>query len=133
LTSFKEHTLASKDSKIRDIWLVTGYELIENLLEKLVKIETVCGMACCIDCLCPKSIRSLVLIKHDSFHFYESSIIPFGHPILLWSVRGQKLMLDVFFIKIVFYLSVLELGAIITYNPLDFSIKLILCSLQEFL
>jgi hypothetical protein len=42
-------------------------------------------------------------------------------------------MLDAFFIKIVFYLSVLELGAIIASNPLDFSIKFILCSLQEFL
>jgi hypothetical protein len=41
-------------------------------------------------------------------------------------------MLDAFFIKIVFYLSVLELGAIVTSNLLYSSIKLILCSLQEF-
>jgi hypothetical protein len=40
-------------------------------------------------------------------------------------------MLDAFFIKIVFNLSVLELGAIITSYSLDFSIKLILCSLQK--
>jgi hypothetical protein len=42
-------------------------------------------------------------------------------------------MLDDFFIKIVFYLSVLELGVIVTSNPLDFSIKFILRSFQEFL
>jgi hypothetical protein len=42
-------------------------------------------------------------------------------------------MLDVFFIKVVFYLSVLKLGAIITHNLLDLSIKFILCHLQEFI
>jgi hypothetical protein len=42
-------------------------------------------------------------------------------------------MLDAFFIKTIFYLSVLKLGAIVTSNLLDFSIKLILCCLQEFL
>jgi hypothetical protein len=42
-------------------------------------------------------------------------------------------MLDTFFIKIIFHLSVLELGVIITSNSLGFSIKFILCSLQEFL
>jgi hypothetical protein len=42
-------------------------------------------------------------------------------------------MLDAFFIKIVFYLSVLELGTVVTSNLLNFSIKLTLCSLQEFL
>jgi hypothetical protein len=33
----------------------------------------------------------------------------------------------------VFYLYILEFNDIVTSNPLDFSIKLILCSLQEFL
>jgi hypothetical protein len=42
-------------------------------------------------------------------------------------------MLDNFFITVVFYLSILELGAIITSTLLDFSIKFILRSLQEFL
>jgi hypothetical protein len=35
-----QQALASKDSKVKDIWLVTGMELIGSLLEKLVKIET---------------------------------------------------------------------------------------------
>jgi hypothetical protein len=42
-------------------------------------------------------------------------------------------MFVVSFIKVVFYLSVLELSVIIISNPLDFSIKFILWSLQEFL
>jgi hypothetical protein len=42
-------------------------------------------------------------------------------------------MLDAFFIKIVFYLSVLKLGTIVVSNPPDFRIKFSSCSLQEFL
>jgi hypothetical protein len=51
-----------------------------------------------VDCLHPKSIRSLVFIKHRSCHLDESTVLSFGHPILLRSIRGQKLILDVFFI-----------------------------------
>jgi hypothetical protein len=42
-------------------------------------------------------------------------------------------MFDVFFIKKVFYLSVLELGVIVTSNLLDLDIKLILFPSQELL
>jgi hypothetical protein len=42
-------------------------------------------------------------------------------------------MLDAFFIKKVFYFSVIELGAVVTSNLLDLGIKLILCPLQELL
>jgi hypothetical protein len=42
-------------------------------------------------------------------------------------------MFDAFFTKKVLYLSVLELGANVTSNLFDLSIKLILCSLQELL
>jgi hypothetical protein len=42
-------------------------------------------------------------------------------------------MLDAFFIKIIFHLSVLELGSIVTPYLLEFSIELILSSLQKFL
>jgi hypothetical protein len=85
-----------------------------------------------VDRLHPKPVRSLVLIKPGSYHLNESPILPFGHPILLWSVGGRKLMLDAFFIKIVFYLSIFELAPI-TSNFLDFSIKFILRSIQEIL
>jgi hypothetical protein len=90
-------------------------------------------MTCHIDRLHPKSVRGLVFIKHGSCHLYESSVPPFGHPILLRCIGGRKLMLDAFFIKEVFYLSILELGAIITSNLLDLGIKLILCHSQELL
>jgi hypothetical protein len=46
---------------------------------------------------------------------------------------GQKLMLDAFMLKIFFYLSVVELGFIVTPYLLDLSMKLIMISLQEFL
>jgi hypothetical protein len=88
LTSLKNIALASKDSKVRDIWLVTGKKFIGCLLEKLVKIEAVCGMTRCIDRLCLKPVRSLVLIKHGSCHLYKSPIFPFSDPILLCSVRS---------------------------------------------
>jgi hypothetical protein len=121
--------LASKYSKVRDIRLINSKELIWCFLEKLVKIETIYGMTCRVDCLSPKLIGSLVLINHGSCHLYESSILPFDHPILLRSVGGQKLMIDTFFIKIIIHLSVLELGDIVTSNSLDFGIKFILCPL----
>jgi hypothetical protein len=98
-----------------------------------VKIKTVCDMTYRVERLGPKLVGSLVLIKHGSCHLYESSILPFGHHILLRSVGGEKLMFDTLFIKIIFHLSVLKLGAIVTSNSLDFSIKFTLCSLQEFL
>jgi hypothetical protein len=66
-----------------------------------MKVGTVCGMTSRVNRLGPKPIGTLVLIKHGSCHLYKSPIIPFGYPILLSSVGGRKLMLDVF-IKIVF-------------------------------
>jgi hypothetical protein len=50
-------------------------------------------------------------------------------------IVGRKLMLDGFFIKEVFYLSVLvlELGVVVTSNLLDLVIKLILCPSQKLL
>jgi hypothetical protein len=95
-----------------------------------VEVETVSCMTRRVDRIRPKSIRGLVFIKHDSYHLHESTVLRFVHPILLMSIRGQKLMLDTLFIKIIFHLSVLKLGDIVTSNSLNFSIKFILCSLQ---
>jgi hypothetical protein len=41
---------------------------------KLVKIQTVDSITSRVDCSRPKTIRSLVLIKHGSCGFNESSI-----------------------------------------------------------
>jgi hypothetical protein len=81
-----------------------------------------------------QSTRSCFIIyniKIILLHLRAISLIK--HRVICGFNTTASLMLDTFFIKIVFYLSVLELSAIITSNPLDFSIELILCSLQEFL
>jgi hypothetical protein len=63
-----------------------------------VEVETISCMTRCVDRLCPKPIRGLVFIKHGSYHLDESTVLSFDDPILLKSIRGQKLMLDAFFI-----------------------------------
>jgi hypothetical protein len=60
-------------------------------------------------------------------------VLPFGHLILLRGIWGQKLVLDAFFIKKIFYLCVLKLGVIVTYNIFDLDIKPVLCPSQELL
>jgi hypothetical protein len=55
-------------------------------------------MARRVDRLLPKPVQDLVFIKHGSHHLYESTVLPFGHPILLRGIGSQKLMLDAFFI-----------------------------------
>jgi hypothetical protein len=86
-----------------------------------------------VDRLRPKLVRGLVFTKHGSCHLYESTVLPFSHPILLRSIGSQKLMLDAIFISKVLYLSVLEFDAVVTCNLLYFGIKLILCPFQELL
>jgi hypothetical protein len=81
----------------------------------------------------PKAVGGFVLIKHCPCRLNESHILSFGHPILLWSIGCKKFMLDAFMIKIIFNLSVLELGAIVTPYFLDLGVKLILSPLQELL
>jgi hypothetical protein len=90
-------------------------------------------MTRCVDSFDQKMIACLVLIKHCPYRLNESPILPFGHPILLWSIGCQKFMIDALLIKIIFNLSVLQLGAIVTSYLLDLSIKHILSSLQELL
>jgi hypothetical protein len=85
----KNITFASKNLEIRYTWLVTDKELIRFLLQELVEIETVSGMTYCVDCLCPKLIRGLLFIKHSSCHLYESTILLFGHPILLRGIGAE--------------------------------------------
>jgi hypothetical protein len=49
-------------------WLFTSEEFIGCLLEDLVKVEAVDGVASGVDCFHPKLIRSLVLIKQGPRH-----------------------------------------------------------------
>jgi hypothetical protein len=55
-----------------------------------VEVEAVCCMTRRVDRLHPKSVGNLVLVKHNSYHLYESSILPFDHPILLRSVGAEN-------------------------------------------
>jgi hypothetical protein len=90
-------------------------------------------MTCHVDSFGPKAIGGFVLIKYYPCRLNGSPILSFCHPILLWSTGCQKLMLDAFLIKIIFNLSILELGAIVTPYLLGLGIKLILSPLQELL
>jgi hypothetical protein len=50
---------------------------------KLVKIQSVDSMTSRVDCFRPKTIRSLVVMKHGSCGFNESPILPLHYPIFL--------------------------------------------------
>jgi hypothetical protein len=101
-------------------------------VKKLVKIQTVDSMTRHVDCFRPKTIRSLVLIKHGSCGFNESPILPLHYPIFLWSVWDGEFMINAFFIKILFNFGV-ELGVIVTSHSIDLHIKLILGSCGKLL
>jgi len=90
-------------------------------------------MTCRIDCLRPKLIRDLVFIKHSSCGFYEGPILPLNNSILSRCIWNRELMANSLFIKIFFYVDVLELGAIVASCSLDLGFKLILGSFCKFL
>jgi hypothetical protein len=49
-------------------WAFTDKEFIRCLLEDSVKVEPVDGVAGGVNCLSPKPVKSLVLIKHGPRH-----------------------------------------------------------------
>jgi hypothetical protein len=113
----KNEALTTKNSKVRDVRLFTDKELISGLVAELVKIQTVDSMTSCVDCFHLKTIRSLVLIKHGSCGFNETSILPLHYPILLWSIWDGELVAN----------------AIVTSYSLDLHIKFILGSYGKLL
>jgi hypothetical protein len=96
-----------------------------------VKVESVDGVASGVNCLRPKPIWCLVLIKHGTCHIKESSILPLHNTVLLRGVGRRELMLDVLVLKKTFNLRVLELCSIVASNLLDSQSKLILSPSQE--
>ena len=104
---------------------VTGDYLVWSLAQVLVDVEVVDCMASGVDCFGPKTIRSLVLIKHGSCGFNQCPIIPLHNAILLWSIWSVEFMLDSFFIKIFLNIGVSEFRAIVTSNILDLQFKII--------
>ena len=83
---------STKYSKVANICLLTSYEFIGCLLQKLVKINTVDDVACSINGLRPELPWSLVLIKHRSGHLNKSSVLALRDAILLRCVRSRELM-----------------------------------------
>jgi len=79
--------------------LVTGDYLVGCLAQILVDVETVDGMTRRVDCFGPKTIRSLVLIKHGSCGFNQCPILPLHYTILLRGIWSGEFKLDPFFIK----------------------------------
>ena len=113
--------------------LVTCDYLVGCLAQILMDVETVDGMTRRVDCFGPKTIRSLVLIKHGSCGFNQHPILSFHNSILLRCICSGEFMLDPFFIKKFLNIGVSEFRAIVTSNILDLQFKFILSSSNEFL
>jgi hypothetical protein len=93
-----------------------------------MKIESVYGMASCIYSFRPKPLRRLVLSKHCPRHVDECPVLCFYYTILLWRVGSRELILDAFFLKILFHLKVLEFRSIVAPDLRHLELKLILGS-----
>jgi hypothetical protein len=91
-----------------------------------VKVESVDGVASGVNCLHPKPIRCLVLIKHGPCHIQKSSILSLHNIVLLRCVGRRELMLDALLLKKSFNLRVLQLRSIVASNLLDSQFELIL-------
>jgi hypothetical protein len=98
-----------------------------------VEVEAVDGMTRRIDCLGPKDIQSLVLIKNCSCGFDQRPILPLYNAILLMCVWCGEFMLDSFFIKKFFKIGVPKFRTIVTSYILDLQFIFILISSNEFL
>jgi hypothetical protein len=84
-----------------------------------VKVEVVDGVAGGVNCLRPKLIWCLVLVKHGPRHIQESSILSLYNTILLRCVGIRELMLDALLLKKSYNLRILELRSIVASNFLD--------------
>jgi hypothetical protein len=59
---------APKYTKVRDIGFVTGKEFVGGLLEEMMQIEPIYGVAGCVHSFRPKLLGRLELSKHHSRH-----------------------------------------------------------------
>ena len=103
---------SSKYSEVAYIWLLASEELIRCFVQKLMDVNTVDDVICCINSFRPELSWCLVLVKHCSSHLNEGSVLALHDAILLRCVRSGKLMSDVQCIKISVEASVLELCAV---------------------
>src|SRR5688500_14904636 len=104
---------APKDTKVRYIGFVTGKEFVGGLLEKVMQIEPVYGVASCVHSFRPKPLGRLELSKHRSRHVDKSPILSLYHTVLLWCVGSREIVLDAFLLKILLNLKILELRPVV--------------------
>jgi hypothetical protein len=74
---------APKYTKVRDIGFVTSKKFIRGLLDEVMKVEPVYGVASCVHSFRPKSLRRLELSKHRPCHVNKCPVLPLYHTILL--------------------------------------------------
>jgi hypothetical protein len=91
---------APKYMKVRDIGFVTGKEFVGGLLEKMIQIEPVYGVASCVHSLRPKPLGRLELSKHRPRHVDKRPVLTLYYTVLLWCAGSGELMLDTFLLKI---------------------------------
>src|SRR5688572_33351871 len=95
---------APKYTKVRYIGFVIGKEFVGGLLEKVMQIELVYGVASCVHSFRPKPLGRLELFKHRSCHVDKRPVLPLYHTVLLWCVGSGELVLDAFLLKKLFNL-----------------------------
>jgi hypothetical protein len=117
---------APKYSKVRNVGFVTSKEFIGGLLEKVMQIEPVYGVASCVHSFRPKPLGHLELSKHRSCHVDKCPVLPLYHTILLWCVGSGELVLDAFLLKILLHLQILELGHVVASYLFHLELKFIL-------
>jgi hypothetical protein len=84
-----------------------------------VEVETVDCMTHGVDGSSLIVVWCLVFIDHRPCSLNESLVLSLHNTILLWSIGNRNLMLDAFFIWVMWNTCVLEVCPIVASYPLD--------------
>ena len=88
-------------------------------VQKLMDVNTVDDVTCCINSFRPELSWCLVFVEHCSSHLNEGSVLALNDAILLRCVWRRELMSDSHCIQIKIKSGVLEFSAIVTSDVLD--------------
>ena len=99
---------STKDSEVADIWLLASNELIGCFAQKLVDVNTVDDVTCCMNSFRPELSWCLVFVEHCLSHLNEGSFLALYDAILLRCVWSRELMSDSHCVQIQIKSSVLE-------------------------
>ena len=122
---------STKDSEVADIWLLASKELIGCFVQKLMDVNTVDDVTCCINSFRPELSWCLLLVEHCSSHLNEGSVLALYNAILLRCVWSRKLMSDSHCIQIKIKPGVLEFSVVITSDILDLDTIVVHFSIGE--